>query len=107
MRWSACRIQANGVSLARAVRLTGQLIGDRESRVDVDVEGGPVQPDRGLTRLVRVQVDYHQNRIAARGAGLRDHALRKAKNLRPVRKMKPEIAELSQRGMRSPDRVAL
>ena len=100
MRWRDLWIQPDVVSPAPTVRRARQLVGYREPRPDIYAERGSVQPDRGLTGLARVEIHYDEDRIAARGAGLRrTHSLRKAQNLRPVRKMETQVTQLGQCGM--------
>src|SRR5215469_2276751 len=106
MRWRASRVKPDVVRLAPTIRRPSQFIGYREPRADVNVERGPVQPNRGLARHVGVEVDYDEYRVATLYAGLRrTHSLRKAQNFPTVRKMETQVTELLQGRVRPSDRI--
>ncbi len=89
------RVKPNVVSLTPTIGLASEFIGDCEPGAYINAERGPVQPDRGLTRLMRVKVNYDENRIAVSEAGRRrTHALRKAQKLRAVWEMEAQVSKL-------------
>src|SRR5262249_53581635 len=105
MRRSAIWVQADIIGLAPAVGLARQLVGHGESCPDIDVEGGPVQPDGGLAWLVRVEIHDHDDGVCRGGAVCLGNGLGKAQNLRPVGKVESQVSKLRKRRMRSPDRI--
>src|SRR5215469_11922254 len=100
VRRRAGRVKPDVVRFATNVRRPGEFIGYGEPQAAVYAESGPIQPDSSLTRHVRVQVDYDENRIATPRAGnRRTHTLRKAQGLLAVREIEAQVTQLLQCGV--------
>src|SRR5579872_3775652 len=89
----AGRVESHIICLAPAIRVAGKLVRHHELLAGAGAERGHVEPDGCLPRLVRIDVNDDQNRVALTLPALRSDALREAEYLRLVAVMKTQVPE--------------